>query len=114
MLTLWHNGLWSMSASSQSGGVLLLYIIGYAVLVIALSFVLSAAGSERSGGADGGALFVRLGQARLRWLTIAVVLSMAGLPPLFFFGCKLGLLGLLLRAGSWYHLVLVGSLLLLS
>ena len=114
MLTLWYSDAWPMSAGSRGGEVLLLYIMGYGVLVIALAFALLAAGGRRSAGDNGGAVFVQLSQARLRWLMIALVLGMAGLPPFFFFGCKLGLLGLLLRAGSWYHLALVSGLLLLS
>jgi hypothetical protein len=74
-----------MSASSQSGGVLLLYIMGYAALVIALAFALLAASGRRGVAGDGAAVFMQLGQARLRWLLIVLVLSMARASAIFFF-----------------------------
>ena len=106
-----------MLAAQNSGAgddVLLLYAAGYVILVGTLALVLLASKVETRMGDSSAVLFDQLGRARLRWLTVSLIFSLAGLPPFFFFGCKLGLLSLLLSVGSWYVAAVAAGLIFLG
>lgn len=59
----------------------------------------------------GDTFLAAIAQARLRWLWVALLVNIAGLPPAFFFGPKVGLLGILLESGLFlFSLALGGSI----
>jgi NADH:ubiquinone oxidoreductase subunit 2 (subunit N) len=94
--------------------VVYLYVGGYLFLMLFLAGLLSCllAGPSSTGGA-----FFSLAlstQLRIRWLLVYTLLSLAGLPPFFFFACKLGLLSLLLCEGAFVGAVAVAALVVLS
>ena len=67
---------------------LVLYLLGYLLLVFMFACALGnllAAGRNSS---QPLALLAHSIQLRLRWLLVYLLLSLAGLPPFFFFGCK--------------------------
>jgi NADH:ubiquinone oxidoreductase subunit 2 (subunit N) len=90
------------AASTHLGGYesLALYVFGYVGLVVSFAFLLMSLGLATRQSAAPLSLLVRSEQLRVRWLLLGCLLSLAGLPPFAFFGCKLGLLTLLLRTAS--------------
>jgi NADH:ubiquinone oxidoreductase subunit 2 (subunit N) len=105
--------LYTLTPSVGDEG-LVLYLLGYLVLIFMFACTLSnllAAGRNSS---QPLALLAHSVQVRVRWLLVYLLLSLAGLPPFFFFGCKLGLLGLLLGEGAYVGSCCVAGLILLS
>ena len=105
--------LYTLTPSIGDEG-LLLYLLGYLLLIFMFACALSnllAAGRNSS---QPLALLAHSVQLRLRWLFVYLLLSLAGLPPFFFFGCKLGLLSLLLGEGAYVGSLCVAGLILLS
>ena len=92
----------TFEAGAEGGGILALYVGGYVILVLALAWTLIATKESWRSAESAVVLFDQLTQTRLRWPAVCIILTMAGLPPFFFFGCKLGLLSLLVSLGSWY------------
>lgn len=80
--------------------LLALYLGGYVLLILAVAGIINTAVWGKPGTAGFFGLSLELQQARLRWLLVSLLLSLAGLPPFFFFGCKLGILSLLLHSGA--------------
>ena len=93
---------------------LMLYLAGYVFLIFSLAGVLGCLLSSFRGATQPYMVIVSGLHARVRWLLIYLLLSLAGLPPFFFFGCKLGLLGLVLSRGAHLSSVVLGGLVLLS
>ena len=94
--------------------LLALYLGGYVVLIIAVAGVVNTAVWGKPGTAGFFGLSSALQQARLRWLLVCLLFSLAGLPPFFFFGCKLGILSLLLHSGAWALAITIAELVFLS
>jgi NADH:ubiquinone oxidoreductase subunit 2 (subunit N) len=94
--------------------VLYLYVGGYLFLMFFLAGLLSCLLAGPGG--TGGAFFLLAlsTQLRVRWLLVYILLSLAGLPPFFFFACKLGFLSLLLCEGAFVGAVAVAALVVLS
>jgi NADH:ubiquinone oxidoreductase subunit 2 (subunit N) len=94
--------------------VLYLYVGGYLFLMFFFASLLTNlfAGAR----ANSGAFFILAlsVQTRLRWLLVYTLLSLAGLPPFFFFACKLGLLSLLLCEGVFLGAIGAACLIMLS
>jgi NADH:ubiquinone oxidoreductase subunit 2 (subunit N) len=94
--------------------LLALYLGGYVFLILAVAGIINTVVWGKPGTAGFFGLSLELQQARLRWLLVCLLLSLAGLPPFFFFGCKLGILSLLLHSGAWALAGTVAALIFLS
>lgn len=97
-------------SGARNSGLLTLatYTVGYLVAVAALGLLLMGVGLG-SGANQTSQAGIGLAQGRLRWLAALVVFNMAGLPPFFFFMCKLGLLCLVLGTSAGLGVAIVAS-----
>ena len=93
--------------------MVLFYVIGYCAMLGYFSFTFfSLAKDVRAESAA--ATPSSVSQNRGRWSLVCFVFTTAGLPPFFFFGCKIGLISLLVSNGSWVVLGFSGALVLVS
>jgi NADH:ubiquinone oxidoreductase subunit 2 (subunit N) len=97
-----------------SDGALALYLGGYVFLILTMASTLGCVANPSQTSAHSQVLLAIAQQARVRWFLVFTLLSLAGLPPFFFFGCKLGLLGLLLTGGTLLTNLTVAALVVLS
>ncbi len=97
----------SMSSSLTLGGLIsvealyLSYLLFYLFLTFAVAGFFGGVGTLQAGWLAGRAQLASLTLVRLRWVWLTLLVSLAGLPPAFFFGPKLGLLSFLLERGSF-------------
>jgi len=94
--------------------VICLYVGGYVFLMFALACVLSNLVATAGSNFGISSILAFSVQLRVRWVLIYFLLSLAGLPPFFFFVCKLGLLSLVLCEGSFLACIAVVVLVFLS
>lgn len=80
--------------------VIIMYIAGYLFLLASLAITVIFLSHHTAHPEHSTALATQMVQGRTRWAFIFFILAAAGLPPFFFFGCKLGLLTALVAAGS--------------
>jgi NADH:ubiquinone oxidoreductase subunit 2 (subunit N) len=88
--------------------ILAVYALAYVFLVICAACVLLMLSTHTSSQPTGLTALTALATLRLRSVWLLLLVNLAGLPPAFFFGPKLGLLGLFFEAGTFVLLLAVG------
>lgn len=77
-------------------GLVFFYLIAYVSLVLFAALVLGLLPVRTCQYSGGSTTMAMLSSLRLRWVWLLVIVNLAGLPPAFFFGPKLGLFSLFL------------------
>jgi len=114
-LTTYPLNLYTELLSPATGdAALVLYLAGYVFLILALASTLGCIANPSQPAAHTQVFLIVALQSRVRWFLVFALLSLAGLPPFFFFGCKLSLLALLLTGGTLLTNITVAALVLLS
>ena len=91
--------LGALSGLNPGVSLVCFYTLAYVMLVCMAVFLLGALPLCRLKHTNGVMVSAMLSVFRLRWVWLLVIVNLAGLPPAFFFGPKLGLLALFLDAG---------------
>ena len=107
-------GFGGIGSGAGVPSLLLFYALAYVFLVCIAAFVLNCLPPRVTQHGSGLVVPAALVRLRLRWVWLLVITNLAGLPPAFFFGPKLGLLSLLLDGGVFILVVALGFSILLG